>query len=120
MRILASELSPSQRAQLAAEKHRGKPWVLGPHVLERAREKGLDPRFVLDALFLGQLVEYNDEERGERRTLWRDRHGYCVLLDLGSARVVTAFRNNRGDHHATLDKALYHWGGVLDSELGLC
>ena len=88
----------------------GRYW-LTEHAKARMEEKNISKRDVGDCVQHGDLVEFNDEESGTRRTLWRN-HGICVVLDLDTGAIVTVFRNGVWDGHKTLDRTAYHWGMV--------
>ena len=114
MKVLASDLTFTQRARLRAELEEGVLTTTN-HAIDRAHEAGVWPFELEWALQYGRLIEFHNET-GTRRILVRD-HGICVVVDLDKRVIITVYRNAEDDHHSTLDRSVYQAGPIADGVL---
>lgn len=115
MKVLASQLTEAQTKGLRAEVA-GR-WSISSHGRLRAEEKGITKEQLTGALQTGSLIEFHNE-RQTRRILLRATEGTCIVLDLDTRTLVTAYHNDPRDRHSTLRRNEYYWGQVPDKVLG--
>lgn len=94
--------------------HAGKVWSSRVHFMDRAAERSFTLQDARCAIACGKVVELHNE-RGEWRTLVRNRQGTCAVLALETLEVVTVYYNAPDDTHLTLNHALYHGANSIDA-----
>jgi len=81
-------------------------WTITPYALGRATERGISYASITHAVRNGRIVEYQYIKDSERLLL-RDEYGTCVSLDINNQVVITVYRNDPKDEHATLNERNY-------------
>ena len=105
MKILAAQLHSNTVKKFEYRSHSGI-WYYGGYVTERSKARDIGHAELMHAVRHGELIEWHDET-GTERVLLRDELGICVVLDLDTRNIITVYRNNVGDNHATLDTCKY-------------
>lgn len=118
MKVLATELTGEQVKFLESEKARHYPLSFAPHALTKAVTRRVTMDDIVEAVYSGKLVEFNND-KGTRRTLWRSAKGIHVAIDIDTGYLITCFINAPNDNHKTLNRSKYHWGNVSNEILGL-
>ena len=81
------------------------------HLLDRLRQKHITKEEVLNTITNGKYIELhivNDSARVLIREQLPNRaKDVCVVLDIVTGTVVTAYLNDSNDHHKTLREELY-------------
>ena len=119
-KIHSSSLNPVCVKSLLREMKSYK-YTVTPYFKNRLVERGLTVADIKTALTHGKLIEFH-RLKGTRRILVRDDAGTCVVIDLETKNVITAYYNRSGDNHSTLKTHEYVGGGKvgLNLECGSC
>lgn len=78
------------------------------HFLDRGKHRVIYFRNAVEAFIHGWPIEVSMSSTGPR-TLFRDEHGICAVLNLRNLLIVTAYYNHPDDQHETMDKSQYAW-----------
>lgn len=87
-------------------------WSITDYAVRRAQERGLSYADVHYAVQHGSIVEYQYTKDSERLLL-RDEYGTCIVLDISTNCIVTAYHNDPMDNHATLNESVFLTGYQL-------
>lgn len=79
------------------------------HFYDRATERHFSLEDAISAVRCGLVVEVHDDKKPSVRALVRDQKGTCVVVELGSLRIITVYYNDPADQHDTLNWNLYRW-----------
>jgi hypothetical protein len=109
MKLHVSILTPATIKMLLVEGRDLVDVPMSQHTLDRITEKSLQAEDVRTAILEGSLIEYHTDA-GTRRVLFRHDAGTCVVLDLDTRKVITAYFNAPSDNHSTLRAGSYMFG----------
>jgi len=87
-------------------------WHMTDYAINRAQERGLSYADVHHAVQHGRIIEYQYTKDSERLLL-RDEYGTCIIFNMTTNCVVTAYHNDPKDNHATLNESNYITGYQL-------
>jgi hypothetical protein len=94
---------------------------LSPHALARMNEKDVTEQEIRQTLRYGRVIEVHNNIADDIRALVRlDRKkkaATCVVISLCSGEVKTAYKNDKGDNHKTLDASQYMWNANMAQTL---
>lgn len=94
------------------------------HAEERMQQKKVNARDIEIALRYGHVIEVHNESEELRcvveHTFGRPKMRVCVVISLETGTVVTTWKNQVTDTHATLDKSQYGWNINLAALLQAC
>lgn len=79
------------------------------HWTDRATERQFTMEDATSALLRGLAIEVHNDKAPSIRALVRDQRGTCVVVELGSMRIITVYYNDPEDKHDTLDWTPYTW-----------
>ena len=108
IKIKASHLSPASIKNLKKESHNIS-FQFTPHSLRRLGEWHLTTESVQCAIKEGEIIEYHTLQ-GNRRVLFRDDYGVCVVADLDDHKIITAYKNSEDNKHLYINKKPYIFG----------
>src|ERR1700674_633204 len=74
-------------------------WVSKGHYETRSRERSISRLEVYRAISQGSCIEAKDDSR----VVMRHADGICVVVEIPTRKVVTAWYNSPDDQHYTLD-----------------
>ena len=77
------------------------------HMALRMAQKGVSEKDATLALKWGAVIRVQDDGRVLLRQVICGKGAVCVVADLVSRKMVTAWRNDSTDNHATLDMSEY-------------
>lgn len=80
-------------------------WVSKGHYETRSRERSITRLEVYRAIATGAVIEAKDDSR----LVVRGADGVCVVCEIPTHRVITAWYNAPDDQHWTLDLSQYRW-----------
>jgi len=108
MKVHANKLRLSSLKYLKAEAQKTR-WKFHPYILRRLYTRQIRINQVKKAVREGEIIEYHTL-RGSRRVLIRDSIGICVVVDLDTRCVVTAFKNDPSNTHKYINEKPYLFG----------
>ena len=100
-RIHRRSLQPSAIDVVLRRARRAANGKMCRHARENAYKRNVNAEDIRRAVLKGDLIEYHVIEDRER-ALIRDEFGVSVVVDLNNSAIITAWRNNPTDNHATL------------------
>ena len=102
-RVHRNYMSQSMSTKLLKEIHSHHSWDDSEHLWFKKERRSITDEEVDDAVEHGDVVEYN-ELKGTRRVLLKNTNGICVVVDLDTKQIITAFKdsgkNSRGFNSA--------------------
>lgn len=89
-----------------------KSYAYGSHTMKRIELRGVTSNEIRGALFHGDIVEVHFKNNFPRvliRGRGANKQGEvtCVVFDLSTGAVITSYKNQKDDNHATLDTSAY-------------
>lgn len=109
MRILKDNLNIGSRKKLMKEVHSIGHWEVNPYAQTRLSERSIPVQDAVGVCREGELIEYHNE-KGTRRVLLRSPEGTCVVVDLDTHNIVTAYTNDPTNNHPNLQRQNYLFG----------
>jgi transcription elongation factor len=79
----------------------------------RMNERNVTVENLVSAIRKGEVIEVHNNVGSDIRVLLRDDRGNCAVVSLMDKKVVTCFKNNPNDNHATINRSLYTWNENL-------
>lgn len=86
-------MSRSLSSNLLKEIHSHHSWKDSEHLWFKKERRDITDEEVSDAVEHGEVIEYN-ELKGTRRVLLKNTNGICVVVDLDTKQIITAFKDN--------------------------
>lgn len=85
---------------------------IGEHTVIRSKQKYISEKEIMECIQKGYLVEFHQVKK-QCRVLLRLRRknttdDVCVVVDILSGRIITAYTNNTNDKHSTLREEKYN------------
>lgn len=81
------------------------------HSMKRLKQKRIDEEEVIYTILKGDYIEFHYKDGGCRILIRKQRpnqtYDTCVIFDIISGTVVSAYLNASNDHHETLKEELY-------------
>ena len=81
------------------------------HSMDRVRQKHITKSEVLDTVASGKCIEFHIKGESPRVLLrkqrWNQTYDICVVIDILTGTVVTAYTNHTNDEHDTLHTEIY-------------
>ena len=81
------------------------------HSMDRVRQKHITKSEVLDTVASGKCIEFHIKGESPRVLLrkqrWNQTYDICVVIDILTGTVVTAYTNHTNDEHNTLHTEIY-------------
>lgn len=117
-----SQMSPSE-IDLLENKRRcllysNRPFRYSKHFLDNAYKRGISKRDAKETVIQGEIIEFHDRcvngKIIDKRVLIRSKKIYkkcyhlCVVYSLWYKSLITAYYNDKNDHHPTLDYTNYN------------
>lgn len=91
---------------------RSRSFVLSTHACDRMSQKQVSENDIRAMLTYCAIIEMHNDIVNELRVLVRGKvrgQFVCAVLSLTTGEIVTTYRNQAGDYHATLDRSVYTW-----------
>ena len=81
------------------------------HSMDRVRQKNITKSEVLETVASGRCIEFHIKGDSPRVLLrkqrWNQTYDICVVIDILTGTVVTAYTNHTNDSHDTLHTEIY-------------
>lgn len=90
-------------------------FVTTPYSEGRLAQRTLAPTTIQALQAYGKVIEAHKVGE-DLRVLLRGKvkgQGACAVFSLTKGLIITAYKNDGNDHHATLDKTIYNWIGEI-------
>ena len=112
------QMTPEEIERIESLVHAQTRWSgLGPHKTKMVQERQVPDKELFDVLNTGRVVEVN--HTNDLCVVFRkdyEKYTVCVVANLPTRWIITAWKNKVGDKHRSLDISQYCWKANLIDE----